>query len=402
MLAVPSQVIALDFLSPVSFLETEEAKREKYYDRLGQQVAKELGFRSEKDLKEIDYEDSGIFFGSNYYGTERWANQNKPNLSKREPVFELIRVGRLIFLDREAYARLSEKSKRDLGDNLIVIDNLSLTKLAREAIGSYTMVSIAAMLNGNLENNTWIDLGAGEGILSVVAAKLGAKHLILVEYESLKDAENNLRLNGLKEGEDFTLVNDDLKKHQEIVADLKAKNLLEGKICVVSNIGNWENYVITNLTSIAFVEDLENPDIFFILSGYDSIRVRRYTQDWSSDKLEHEHDYLRVHGFDPTFIDSKSMLHEGGSGIKKDGDDSLHEVSSTPLKRDAALLGKLSFMISQQQATSIYKLKGSSVEIGQPTAIVATKGKGWKQKESKELKLHHFKVNADLMLALAA
>ena len=235
--------------------------------KLSRQVAQELGLKKltspSLSLALVLQEANSFSFGKNWYGYENWAEGEK---------VKFIRLGYLFFIDEAMYSKLSPQLKNDLGNNAIVVKNLSsniLTNFKGQAY--YTLTTIAAMLNSDLSGKRIIDCGAGEGILSLVASKLGAKFLDLIETSGIEitKAKVNLKLNGLKENRDFNLICKNLNNIDKVANQLSKTDL---ETVVISNIGTWPGSYpgVSNQTSMQLLQLIPNAAIF-IAGGYNTL-----------------------------------------------------------------------------------------------------------------------------------
>ncbi|MCX5657856.1 MAG: 50S ribosomal protein L11 methyltransferase [Candidatus Omnitrophica bacterium] len=147
---------------------------------------------------------------------------------------------------------------------------------------------MAAMFRSDLSGMRVIDAGAGEGILSLVAYKLGASFVELIEIESslLYRAGINLELNGLKAGIDFQLVRGDLNNAERIVQRL---SMTQRKTAIVSDIGSWPRYSASNIDSINLLSFVPNVTLV-IAGGY-----RGYKQ---KEIVDRDMEYIAQYGFE--------------------------------------------------------------------------------------------------------
>lgn len=90
-----------------------------------------------------------------------------------------------------------------------------------------TEIVIREMQKLNLKNKTIVDVGAGSGILGIVALKLGAKHAYLIDIDdiSIDACHLNSKTNGVEEK--VTILNTDLvyTKNTEIKGDVLFVNI---------------------------------------------------------------------------------------------------------------------------------------------------------------------------------
>ena len=262
---------SLSFARRIKYINPGVVKWDEGRSRaLTQKVAQELGLtKLEPETLALALalqHPNSVSFGKDWYLYENYVDKNK---------IELVRLGYLFFIDSDKYSQLSPELKQDLGANVILVKNLSnsiLTDLYGKA--HYTLTTIAAMLNVDLRGKRIIDCGAGEGILSIVAKKLGAKFLDLVEIkkDELNRARANLELNGIEEGKDFNLICEDLNNVDEVVSQLSKTDL---ETVVISNIGTWPGSYpgVSNQTSMQLLSLVPQARMF-IAGGYNSATFR--------------------------------------------------------------------------------------------------------------------------------
>ncbi|MBI3552323.1 MAG: 50S ribosomal protein L11 methyltransferase [Elusimicrobia bacterium] len=180
------------------------------------------------------------------------------------PSTDFVRVGPLFFLDESRYGLLSPALRESLGGNAVRVADLHGSIIA-SWLGDFTIAAAAVMLNNDLSGRHVIDAGAGDGMLSLVALKLGAASADLVDLdrEALGRAKINLRPNGFSEQKQFRLINGDLA-HTGALAQRLTRSSLPS--AVISNIGCWE-YAVTNADSMLLM-DLVPAAGLFIAGGY--------------------------------------------------------------------------------------------------------------------------------------
>lgn len=242
---------------------------------ISSRIAEDLGL-TPSSLYNID-----LRCGPTKYGREYWQQEND---SYSPNVFCFIRIGYLFFLDETRYQELSDKLKREIGSNIIRVKDLNKSVLADIRFGDYTNTTIAAMFRSNLAGKRMIDAGAGEGVLSLVAYRLGAAFVELVEIKQdlLDKAKSNLELNGLIEGTDFQLIRGDLRNTEQIVKKLTAT---QQETAVISNIGHWPCYSASNTESIELLSYVFNVTLF-IAGGYRD-----------SEPIDRDMQYIMRYGF---------------------------------------------------------------------------------------------------------
>lgn len=165
---------------------------------------------------------------------------------------------------------MSEGLKEELRGNSILIHDLNDSCIGDIHYRYYTMTSIVAMLNSGLSGKHIIDAGAGEAILTLAAAKLGAVSFDLIENspDKIVQARNNLKINGLIEGKDYYLHDADLSDILTLAKHLKAT---ARETVIISNIGYWEDlYNVTNKNAVDIIYGMQNSFnvVLFIGAGY--------------------------------------------------------------------------------------------------------------------------------------
>ncbi|MFA7652574.1 MAG: GNAT family N-acetyltransferase, partial [Candidatus Omnitrophota bacterium] len=210
-----------------------------------------------------------------------------------------IRIGYLFFLDSSAYSRLSPALKEILGPNVILLRKLWLNEIAKFPFSWYNAPAIIdIMREGVVTDKVILDMGAGYGIVSLTALKLGASFVHLVDsyWPALLVANGQLELNGKVRGFDFRLHQGDItqkafiREQAEIIRD-RIRNTPEG-IIVISNIGVWpEVYTATNAHSINSIRYLPEATRF-IGAGY------THTPSLNFKQTRHDYAFIRRLGFE--------------------------------------------------------------------------------------------------------
>jgi len=283
---------------------------EKRCRALSHQIVKELQLESSG---EIPARDTGLSYGSKRYIRERWAKINSRPEVKQQRNFTgmgpgpledaywgsaFIRIEHLFFLNEADYLTLGEPLKRALGGNVILIRDLHDSSIDQKGLSGYTMSTIAAMLNSDLRRKRVMDFGSADGILSLVAAKLGASSLVLIDLDEgeLFKAMTNLKLNGLEQNDDYHLFKADLGKEEMVVSVLQKLRRSHEEIVILSNIASSEYWYAgtTNFTSISLIPALERETgskvMTFIAGGV-------IGADVSAKQLKKERAFLKRYGF---------------------------------------------------------------------------------------------------------
>ncbi|MDO8747972.1 MAG: hypothetical protein Q7J72_02515 [Candidatus Omnitrophota bacterium] len=110
-----------------------------------------------------------------------------------------------------------------------------------QPINPYSALMISKMLTTNFKGTTVIDAGSGAGLLSLVALRLGAKKVILIESNKTERglAKVILKTQGYEEGNDFVTLNADLNDTKKLKKELEDLGISQEIIIVVANIGPW-------------------------------------------------------------------------------------------------------------------------------------------------------------------
>ena len=148
-----------------------------------------------------------------------------------------------------------------------------------------------------------VDLGAGDGVLSVAALGLGAKQVILVEKNKaeLEKAKILLEARGWRKDTDFFIMPMDFAQVECIE---KIKNF-KPTVALI-NIGPWAEYGSSNQTAVFRANAL--PEVSLILNG--GYHFLLTSDDRQGLEFSYMRDYLRAAGF--TISDSyypSSSIH---------------------------------------------------------------------------------------------
>jgi|GEM_PF-2876786 len=238
------------------------------------------------------------------------------SLTQKDAPTRVVRIGPLIFitasLDIERdKAALGSLYSRHAGNILFTPRSVDGTANRKMPLSAYTRSTIVAMLaNAEKFNNAEVaDLGAGDGILSRVALRLGAKRVNLVERENdfLVSAEYFLRSDGWKE-EKFHLIEADLTRpdFESRAAQLALKKSAD---IVLANIGPWldfygnaNHHVLNDIPNWTAMKLLINGGYFLPDIEHSRSNEPTYTQGIS---FHLEMDFLRKFGLQvrPVYFD---------------------------------------------------------------------------------------------------
>jgi len=279
----------------------EESVSMEYGDRM----AKALSLEIVPD--ELSYE---LTYGPDRYFVERWGmTQKKFHIFKKTSV-QLIRVGYLFFLDTAMRKRLPQDLIKELGSNIIYLSDLPATEIGGN-IMDYTVATILALLHNDMKGLHVIDAGAGQGIMALIAARLGAAQVDLVEIKSelLAKARENIRQNeGPDRGDSLTthvlfrLLQGDLNNSEQIARRLNVLDAPHG-LAIISTIALWPfNYSGTSHMIIDLAEQISN--ISMIIFG-DYNKMLEHHQEI----IEHNQNQVRSMGL--TVASKEAVLQRG-------------------------------------------------------------------------------------------
>ncbi|MCA9402847.1 MAG: 50S ribosomal protein L11 methyltransferase, partial [Candidatus Omnitrophica bacterium] len=196
----------------------------------------------------------------------------------------IVRLGPLMLMDRTFYLELDDTVKEELGPNVVLISRLNDSSLNSTLFHIYNSSTALAMIaQGSYDNHHVIDVGSGDGILALIAHKLGAKYSELIEADaySLMRASHQLILNGMDPDTDFSVHLGDItdeefvrKETAFMIANMEKRGA--DSLSVVANIGQWDDYYgkVNNRTVIALLNGLPPVDRL-VLGGYDVTSVSR-------------------------------------------------------------------------------------------------------------------------------
>jgi len=189
------------------------------------------------------------------------------------------RVGDLLFLDSCIKRDLQNNNSfceilEDIKEQVIYLSRLQNSKIARNTHHFYSIVTSYALTNAGLENSVVLDLGAAEGVQSLVACRMGAKYLIGVDIIETDEDEqqkkilfwSNIEVNEMDK-ERFSYINADINKKTifskkpSLIRRLDTDDI----DVVIATIGPY--YGKTDLSAIDLVPYFKNLKKY-ILGGY--------------------------------------------------------------------------------------------------------------------------------------
>lgn len=198
-----------------------------------------------------------------------------------EAKLEIVRVGRLLFLDQTLQQLIPSNLLRELSDNIIFLPSLDDSEFGGR-LGYYTCNTLASLMASNLQGLTILDCGSGSGVLAIAAKRLGAAKVIGVDVdeESINMSQKVAHINGYTNSDDAAFLKIDLRKRQKIISLLGRTDSC--RLGIISNIGHWPDYPISNITTLSYIPelaDLRKKPEFVILGGYGNKDTRHYDEE---------------------------------------------------------------------------------------------------------------------------
>ena len=190
------------------------------------------------------------------YELELWSSKNVPYFMRLGPKF---------FVDSSRLAELSPELRTQLRENLTAVDDLPNSTVANvhrprdDRFGAFTYPAAAMEMQNHWRDYLVIDTGAGDGSLSQVHE--GIPVLIENNHEEAEKARRNFRANGWVEGEDYFVIEEDLRNEgrirqalARIMQTLKDSGREPPAAAIVSQVGTWPGlYEINNQSSMALI-----------------------------------------------------------------------------------------------------------------------------------------------------
>jgi SAM-dependent methyltransferase len=167
------------------------------------------------------------------------------------------RVGNIFFVDARFRNKLPQDLAAFVNSNIVFVKSMHMSELSTN-IGYYTANTIASMMHADIEGKLVMDCGSGSGMLSLAAMRLGAKGVVAIEKDEdkVRRARKNLAENGYGDNPNIQVVHADLIKDGGKVLDAFGQIGEVGDIVIVTDIGSWSIYPISNLTSFSYIDDL--------------------------------------------------------------------------------------------------------------------------------------------------
>lgn len=202
-----------------------------------------------------------------------------------------VRVGNFIFLDHRLKPTFSQDALEKFGNDIIWLWNFD------SAIGEYTnllyaQLSIHALSTLDLKGKHVLDLGAGDGVQSLVAYKMGAKKVSSVELKGAHEFFYNkhLEVNGFPR-DGFEFIQGDITKPQILMEKLDSQEV----DVVIANIGPFYEGD-PHLHAISLLSYLPNVQTF--IAG-------AYVRGWSEYDSVKAIELLKTLGFSTNFRELK-------------------------------------------------------------------------------------------------
>ncbi len=197
----------------------------------------------------------------------------------KEKRVEFLRVGHLFFVDEALRRDIPQEVLDREGSNIIFVPDINETEFG-DSLGYFTCNTIASLITANVEGYALIDCGSGSGILSAAALSLGAAVVLGAEYDpdEIGRAHKLALANGYTEGDRLLFVEADLRERRKIIS-LMAGLGAGHPVGVISNLGYWPDYPITNITNLAYIRGLREAGLqasLFIGGGYGSKDIQVY------------------------------------------------------------------------------------------------------------------------------
>lgn len=345
------------FIAPKSSLDSLPLVDDSVYLSLEKAIVFELSLFSLGEVSGKKYNYESVSYLSKDYKPNIWGRPALSGFSDSGFRTMFVRVGDIFIVDSSCRLVLS-KVLKDYANKVIFLKNLNDSELGIDVLRDSALSAIIALLKMDLKDKVWVDLGAGSGILSLIAEKRGAKLSILVEKESKIQSEENIKLNGIISNK-YMFFLEDLKKYKNFAESLQGV-LQNENVVLGMNVGYFMDYNITNITGIALLNELiscgKNINIEkVIFGGHNPKLVSNFSSRWLTNY--EEHDFLRYLGFNPNalclninFISDDSKFHgyedKFISFTEKSTDGNLQALDFIPVKREEFIMSALGFLVS--------------------------------------------------------
>lgn len=206
----------------------------------------------------------------------------RTDLFKNRELLQFARIGPVFLLNLKSKSIISPDTIEHSGCHFIYIDDLNKTEF-RSRLGYFTFNTISSLTQVDFSGAVVIDCGTGCGVLPLVTQALGAFHTIGIDFDkqSIEIAKKNAQVNQLSDK--TTFLEADLR-HTESISK-KVSTICRNKpVIIISNIGHWPDYPITNITNykLAWYLRQQGLNVSQIISGGFSCRNARLYGDEST------------------------------------------------------------------------------------------------------------------------
>jgi len=188
-------------------------------------------------------------YGAAELAWERWVFDSGPD------ELALAQLGPLLFVDETIWSTLGSALNPERG-RLLVLPDLKGSTLNQVRRRIFTVTAMTAMIHCDFKGWHVVDVGAGDGLLSLVAAQGGAASIDLIDSDAqaLELAVANLDRNrGSSLG--IRVIHDDLRNTSGVLRQLTRTSR---PTAILTSIGSWpEIYDVTNADAIRMVPLLE-------------------------------------------------------------------------------------------------------------------------------------------------
>ncbi len=167
------------------------------------------------------------------------------------------RLGPYHFIDASLQPVIPSDVTKGVEDQFFFLPEMNRSEL-NDRLGYYTLNTMTAMMQSDLKGKYVIDCGSGTGILSLAAKRFGAAGVLAVDMDAKAQelAARSLELNGYSGDPTMVALTTDLRNRGSVLHALM-KMPGSGDVALISNIGAWNDYPISNLTALSYHSDLE-------------------------------------------------------------------------------------------------------------------------------------------------
>lgn len=165
------------------------------------------------------------------------------------------RIGNIAFVDSRLKANIPDQVKNNLRESIIWLSGFQ-SEMGDFTHLPFTACTVIALISLNLKGKHVLDLGSGDGPLSLVAHRMGAAELTLVDTEEvyMRYFYDHLEANGIRGG-NFNCIVGDITKPKTIISKLKSPIDI-----VVANIG--PHYEDVHLKAIDLLAHLPSAETY--------------------------------------------------------------------------------------------------------------------------------------------